>query len=120
MKKLFIDEIRYKSDNSSPGPGRYNFSKKFGQGSINYSMAQRLPTDIQSLERSKKLPGPGHYAAPHMTGKDVIFSTVKSESRYSFGKALDRFSVPTRKVPAPAPGVYSPMNNLNQNFNSTF
>ena len=120
MKKLFIDEIRYKSDNSSPGPGRYNFSKKFGQGSINYSMAQRLPTDIQSLERSKKLPGPGHYAAPHMTGKDVIFSTVKSESRYSFGKAQDRFSVPTRKVPAPAPGVYSPMNNLNQNFNSTF
>ena len=55
-----------------------------------------------------------------MTGKDMIFSTVKSQSRYSFGKAHDRFSVPTRKVPAPAPGAYTPLDGLNQNFNSTF
>jgi|TARA_B110001450_G_scaffold73588_1_gene69927 hypothetical protein len=113
MKKLFIDDINKKSDHSSPGPGRYNFSRKFGQGGINYSMASRLPTDIQSLERSKKLPGPGFYHAPDITGRDLVFSTVKTESKYSFGKAQDRFSVPTRKVPAPAPGAYTPMDSLN-------
>ena len=47
-------------------------------------------------------------------------SQVKTESKYSFGKAQDRFSVPTKKVAAPDPGVYSPLNNLNQNYNSTF
>ena len=40
-------------------------------------------------------------------------SHVKTESKYSFGKAQDRFYVPTRKVAAPAPDVYKPLNNLN-------
>lgn len=38
----------------------------------------------------------------------------------SFGKANDRFKPPTMKVRAPAPNIYSPRNNLNENFNSTF
>ena len=47
-------------------------------------------------------------------------SHIKTESKYTFGKAKDRFDVPTRKIPAPAPNVYSPLNNLNENYNSTF
>ncbi len=43
-----------------------------------------------------------------------------TESFYSFSKANDRFNVPTRKVAAPAPNAYQPLNNLNQNYNSTF
>ena len=51
---------------------------------------------------------------------NITQSHVKTESKFSFGKANDRFHVPTRKVPAPAPNVYQPKNNLNENFNSTF
>ena len=47
-------------------------------------------------------------------------SHIKTESKYTFGKAKDRFDVPTRKIPAPAPNVYAPLNNLNENYNSTF
>lgn len=47
-------------------------------------------------------------------------SHIKTESKYSFGKAKDRFNVPTRKEPAPSPDKYSPLNNLNENYNSTF
>ena len=50
----------------------------------------------------------------------ITQSHIKTESKFAFGKANDRFNVPTRKVPAPAPNVYQPKNNLNENFNSTF
>ena len=83
-------------------------------------MAARLPNDKLALEKSKKLPGPGFYQHPEVTGKNLLMSQIKTESKYSFGKANDRFRVPTQKVAAPAPNVYSPQNNLNQNFNSTF
>ena len=45
MKKIFIDDIKKKGDQNSPGPGRYNYEKKFGGEGLNYSMAARLPTD---------------------------------------------------------------------------
>jgi len=45
MKKMFVDEIKKKGDNSLPGPGRYNPEKKFGTGGLNYSMASKLPTE---------------------------------------------------------------------------
>jgi hypothetical protein len=76
-------------------------------------MAARLPTEKLCLEKSKKLPGPGFYQHPEVTGKNLLQSQIRTESKYSFGKANDRFNVPTRKVAAPAPNVYSPLNNLN-------
>ena len=36
----------------------------------------------------------------------------------TYSKANDRFNVPTKKVAAPAPSVYHPLNSLNQNYNS--
>jgi hypothetical protein len=66
------------------------------------------------------LPGPGSYKHTEVLGKPLIQSNIMTESFYSFSKANDRFNVPTRKVAAPAPNVYHPLNNLNQNYNSTF
>jgi hypothetical protein len=44
---------------------------------------------------------------------------MKNTQFYKIG-GEERFAVPTRKVGSPAPGVYHPLNNLNENFNSTF
>jgi len=57
-----------------------------------------------------------------VTGMMLIQSQIKTESKYSFGKAnlKDRFEAPTKKVASPSPGAYSPQTNLNQNYNSTF
>jgi hypothetical protein len=65
------------------------------------------------LDKSKRLPGPGYYEHPQVTGMLLTQSHIKTESKYSFGKAKDRFNVPTRKEPAPSPDKYSPLNNLN-------
>mmetsp|Transcript_16043 Transcript_16043/g.24902 ORF Transcript_16043/g.24902 Transcript_16043/m.24902 type:complete len:129 (-) Transcript_16043:55-441(-) len=83
-------------------------------------MAARLPTEKQQLEKSSKLPGPGKYNAIEVCGKDLIHSLYNTQSKFSFGKAEDRFFVPTKKVASPSPDKYVPLNNLNQNFNSTF
>ena len=83
-------------------------------------MAARLPTEKILLDKSKRLPGPGFYNHAEVTGKNLLQSNIKSESMYSFGKANDRFHAPTKKFVSPAPGLYSPLNNLNQNYNSTF
>ena len=72
------------------------------------------------LEKSAKLPGPGNYENDHITGNTLSNSAFKNVSKFSIPKANDRFAAPTKKVAAPAPNVYSPQNNLNQNFNSTF
>ena len=120
MKRLFIEDIKKKGDSNLPGPGRYMPDKNFGQAGLDYSMAKKLGQDERALDKSKKLPGPGYYEHPQITGKIITTSHVKSESKYSFGKANDRFHVPTRKIPAPAPNVYQPKTNLNENFNSTF
>ena len=74
MKKMFIDDIKKRGDNSLPGPGRYFKSaheKKFGDDELmilkqfssplKYSMAAKLKEGDQALARSKKLPGPGSY-----------------------------------------------------------
>ena len=83
-------------------------------------MAAKLPTESQALDRSRKLPGPGSYKHTEVLGKPLIQSNIMTESFYSFRKANDRFNVPTRKVAAPDPNVYHPLNNLNENYNSTF
>ena len=68
MKKLFIEDIKKKGDGNSPGPGRYSHEKKFGSPGTNYSMAARLDMDKKALDKSKKLPGPGYYQHPQVTG----------------------------------------------------
>lgn len=56
----------------------------------------------------------------NVTGNDLTNSAYKNQSKFSFSKAQDRFKAPTKKQAQVAPSSYSPMNNLNQNFNSTF
>jgi len=65
------------------------------------------------------LPGPGSYLYDDLTGKNLKSSVMRNTSYFSVGKQ-HRFEVPTKKVAAPAPDVYRPQNNLNENFNSTF
>ena len=120
MKKMFIDDISKRGSTASPGPGKYRSNRTFGNRGLSFSMARKLEVEKCSLGRSAKLPGPGHYKFIEVVGKDTSMSNYKTESKFSFGKANDRFFVPTRKVQSPAPGTYAPLNNLNQNYNSTF
>ena len=83
-------------------------------------MAKKFEVENCALDRSKKLPGPGSYMFQEVIGKDITASKFRTTSKFSFSKARDRFSVPTRKEASPAPGTYAPLNNLNQNYNSTF
>ena len=83
-------------------------------------MAKKLLTGEAALERSKRLPGPGFYQHPEVTGQPLVQSQIKTESRYSFGKANDRWYPPTRKNPAPSPDTYKPLNNLNENHYSIY
>jgi hypothetical protein len=59
MKKIYIDEIKVRCE-KSPGPGKYEKKTAIGEG-VYFSMAARLPTEKQQLEKSSKLPGPGQY-----------------------------------------------------------
>lgn len=120
MKKVFIEDIKKHGDGNRPGPGRYSHEKPFASVDLKYTMGSKLYMGEKSLDKSKKLPGPGFYQHPEVTGMAMTQSHIKTESKFSFGKAQDRFNVPTRKIPAPAPDVYSPLNNLNENYNSTF
>jgi hypothetical protein len=108
MKKIYVDEIAKKGDVSLPGPGKYEKEKSFGALGVTYSMAARLPTEKQMLQKSAKLPGPGNYETIHVTGNIVSNSSYKNVSKFSFSKAQDRFTAPTKKVAAPAPNAYSP------------
>ena len=119
MKRLYIDEINKHGDKNQPGPGRYQFSKTFGAQGLNFSMASKLPHERQALDRSKKLPGPGSYDANDMTGKNLNNSTFRTNEQFSIGKD-GRFQVPTKTFGSPSPDAYNPLNNLNQNYNSTF
>lgn len=83
-------------------------------------MGAKLPEGDQALNRSKKLPGPGSYNHAEVTGAPLVLSSIKTESKYTFGKAKDRWYPPTRKIPGPSPDKYSPMNNLNQNYYSIY
>ena len=69
MKKLFVDEINKQKDNSKPGPGRYAYRTHLGREGRQYTVAARLKVEEAMLERSKKLPGPGSYHSPEITGK---------------------------------------------------
>jgi hypothetical protein len=55
-----------------------------------------------------------------VTGKNLTQSHVPNEPQFSFAHAKDRFQVPTRKIASPAPNLYGPKTNLNENFNSVF
>ena len=108
MKKLFIDDIKKRGDHSLPGPGRYENLEKFGDQGSKKTMAAKLKTDDQALSRSSKLPGPGSYSFAEVTGKNLNMSHIPNEAKFSFSLAKDRFNVPTRKVPSPAPNLYRP------------
>jgi hypothetical protein len=45
MKKMFIDDIKKRGDNSLPGPGRYDNLEKFGDAGSKKTMASKLMTD---------------------------------------------------------------------------
>jgi hypothetical protein len=55
-----------------------------------------------------------------VTGKSLTQSHVPNEPKFSFSVAKDRFVVPAIKNASPAPNLYQPQNNLNENFNSVF
>ena len=120
MKRVFIDDIHKQGDKTKPGPGRYNHREYVGKQGTSYSVANRLGIDERSLEKSKKLPGPGQYGYSQFFGRNSIQSQVPTMQRFSFARSFDRFKVPTKKESSPAPGVYKPMNNLNENYQSTF
>lgn len=64
MKKIYIDQILKEGKViSTPGPGRYEQEKSFGKKGKEYSIGAKLRIDEMSLEKSKKLPGPGQYVA---------------------------------------------------------
>lgn len=119
MKKCFIDDIKSKGDVSKPGPGKYERNERFNTNSLSYVMAEKLKVTEAALERSGKLPGPGSYEHMDVTGAAMKVSNVGTEPKYKFGRAEDRFHVPTRKVASPAPDLYSPLVNLNDNKIST-
>lgn len=83
-------------------------------------MGKKLLTGEAALERSRRLPGPGSYSHSEVTGRLLIQSNIKSESKFSFGKAHDRWYPPTRKIAAPSPDAYKPLNNLNENHYSIY
>jgi hypothetical protein len=119
MKKIYIDEIMKHGETLSPGPGRYEQEKSFGKQGIEYSMASRLKIVEQSLEKSKKLPGPGQYVAANLTGKSLTNSQFVNTKSFSLGKE-QRFMVPTKKEMEVSPTTYKPNDNLNEDFKSTF
>ena len=119
MKKIYIDEILKHGETLSPGPGRYEQEKSFGKKGIEYSMAARLKIDEMTLEKSKKLPGPGQYVAPDLTGKNLNNSQFVNTQNFSLGKE-HRFTVPTKKEIEVSPTTYRPNDNLNEDFKSTF
>lgn len=62
MKKLYVDEVMLNKNNTGhpTGPGSYEFKNGFGgKNNSQYSMRKRLYMDELSLDKSKKLPGPG-------------------------------------------------------------
>ena len=87
MKKIYVDDIQKKGDKALPGPGKYEHDKTFGAKGLNYSMAARLPTEKQMLEKSAKLPGPGNYEGLYTTGNSVTNSEFKNANNFSFTKA---------------------------------
>eukprot|EP00352_Strombidinopsis_acuminata_P005711 CAMPEP_0176357852 /NCGR_PEP_ID=MMETSP0126-20121128/15098_1 /TAXON_ID=141414 ORGANISM="Strombidinopsis acuminatum, Strain SPMC142" /NCGR_SAMPLE_ID=MMETSP0126 /ASSEMBLY_ACC=CAM_ASM_000229 /LENGTH=125 /DNA_ID=CAMNT_0017711695 /DNA_START=346 /DNA_END=723 /DNA_ORIENTATION=+ len=83
-------------------------------------MAEKLNHFDKQLKRVKNLPGPGSYQEGDKIGSNGFTSKFKASASSSFGKANDRFKQPTMKERAPAPNIYAPKTNLNENFNSTF
>ena len=77
------------------------------------------------LQKEGKTPGPGFYnqqdtVALNPSGGNT--SLVKASPKMSFGKAFDRFHVPSKlslltnaamKEKSPGPGKYSPKTNFN-------
>lgn len=82
-------------------------------------MANKLNHKEQMLSKAKKLPGPGQYGAQDLCGSSLTNSAFKNPKNFSIGHET-RFSVPTKKTDETAPVTYKPMDNLNQNYKSTF
>ena len=59
-KKVFC-EANKSFDNSSPGPGGYEISRKLGSDAPKFSFYPRIESKEFSNPRGKKIPGPGEY-----------------------------------------------------------
>ena len=121
MVKNHVDQILANGDSNQPSPSRYQIKGTFGEvNGTQYSMAAKLNHFDKQLKRVKNWPGPGAYKEGDAMGSNGYASKFKTSTSNAFGKAEDRFAPPTMKTRAPAPNVYSPRNNLNEDFNSTF
>ena len=112
MKKLYVDEIFKHGDKSSPGPAKYEHQRYFGKRGTNYSIAKKLYQDDLALTKSSRLPGPGQYVAPNLTGTSLNHSMMRTTQNFSIGKET-RFHIPTKKEVKAAPDSYHPLNSLN-------
>jgi hypothetical protein len=116
MKKVYIDAILKKKDESNPGPGHYEQKGTVSAAnSTKYSMRVRH-ADLDS-KRAKGLPGPGYYNDSSLTGVAPVNSKMASTFQYRFPRE-ERFRV--RLSQSPPPGNYDTKQNLNQNFNSVY
>jgi hypothetical protein len=65
--------------------------------------------DPKHFKGEKNLPGPGSYQQAEVIGALKMTSSITpTQSKFSFSKAHDRFSVPTEKLKSPSPAAYKP------------
>jgi len=77
MKRIHVDEILRKKDEQLPGAGTYESKHLFGDtNGVQYSLRKRIYNNEQKLDRERKLPGPGYYADPSLTGVSVVNSKM--------------------------------------------
>lgn len=99
--KQFI-KGQFKGDSSTPGPGAYSFSPKFGKEGKNITISGRK----QVKKDNDFVPGPGAYNQSLSRGNgEYLLSTCKSLESFKFSPNSPRF--PKNQVEAtPAPGCY--------------
>jgi len=74
-------------------------------------MRKKLMHFEQKLDKEKKLPGPGYYADPSLTGIAVVNSRMPTSQSNAFSKSSDRFALP--KFQTPPPNNYDTKQSLN-------
>lgn len=107
MKKLYVDEILKTNEKqlANPGPGQYTHTadtvaEASKRGSV-YSMRKRLYEEDRRLKKQSKLPGPGSYQSPDLTGTVNKTSNVTTAQSNAFSKSQDRFKIANTDLPAP-------------------
>ena len=114
MMKIHIEDIikKQKDGLTVPGPGKYQMAKTFGQEGFFKSFSPRLKYDDISLKRQKFIPGPGMYPVATVLSTGIADSNKPNGKGQAWTKANDRFWTPLNRRVEPAPGQYSPKNNL--------